>query len=71
MLALLVGLEGARYDAVHKVFVNFAVDIVDMPGKKQRPALYYKIDGHWNPAGHVEAADRLFKKLHRLGIDFH
>ncbi len=32
---------------------------VAMPDKSARPDLYYRIDGHWNRSGHVEAARRL------------
>jgi lysophospholipase L1-like esterase len=32
---------------------------VAIPPKSQRPDLYYRIDGHWNRAGHAEAAARV------------
>ena len=68
MLALNVGLEGARRAAVRDLFVQHGVVMADLPGKQQRPDLYYKFDGHWNAAGHVAAADRVLEELGRVGI---
>jgi len=68
VLALVIGFDGLRQAAVRDVFAKHGVDIIEMPGKKERPDLYYKIDGHWNEAGHVAAADRVLIELRRLGI---
>ncbi len=68
MLGLNVGLEGARRAAVRDLFVQHGVVMADLPGKQQRPDLYYKFDGHWNAAGHVAAADRVLEELGRVGI---
>lgn len=68
MLGLNVGLEGARRAAVRDLFAQHGVVMADLPGKTQRPDLYYKVDGHWNAAGHVAAADRVLEELGRVGI---
>jgi hypothetical protein len=36
---------------------------VHIPSKKGRPELYYKVDGHWNEAGHAFVAAQILKEL--------
>lgn len=35
--------------------------IIETPSKKDRPDLFFTIDGHWNEAGHADAAARLLQ----------
>lgn len=37
-----------------------------LPGKSERPDLYYETDGHWRAAGHLDAAERI--ELRAVGI---
>ncbi|HWA38245.1 MAG TPA: GDSL-type esterase/lipase family protein [Burkholderiales bacterium] len=64
---LLVGIEGERRDGLLAVLRAHAVQFADAPGKAQRPDLYYRIDGHWNRAGHEHVAELLYAKLEGLG----
>jgi hypothetical protein len=64
---LLVGVEGARRDSLLAVLRAHAVPFTDAPGKAQRPDLYYRVDGHWNRAGHAHVAELLYAKLEGLG----
>jgi hypothetical protein len=41
------------------------------PSKAERPDLYYRKDGHWNPAGHVLAATRTLTAIREAGIAPH
>lgn len=36
---------------------------VSIPPKSERPDLYYRIDGHWNRAGHAEVAARVGRPI--------
>jgi lysophospholipase L1-like esterase len=45
---------------------SMSVEFVWVPAKAERPDLYYRVDGHWNPAGHVEAATRLQEPIERM-----
>jgi hypothetical protein len=39
-----------------------------VPGKRERPDLYFEVDGHWNSAGHAFAAERVLERLRAHGI---
>ena len=67
-LGLLVGLPEARNAAVKALFARYDVPVLVIPGKAERPDLYYKIDGHWHPGGHAFAADRVLDALDTLGM---
>ncbi len=36
---------------------------VRAPRKSERPELYYRVDGHWNEAGHAAVADMIWEEL--------
>lgn len=44
---------------IESVALAESAAFVRMPAKSERPELYYRVDGHWNRDGHVEAAERL------------
>jgi lysophospholipase L1-like esterase len=67
VIGLSVGLEGARQAAIREVFIAGGAELIEFPGKSARPDLYFRIDGHWNPAGHVDAAEQIFERLKRIG----
>ena len=51
----LVQLEG--------LFASRGVTLLRLPGKQDRPDLYYRVDGHWNAAGHRHVAETLLPVL--------
>jgi lysophospholipase L1-like esterase len=59
VILLNVGLEGARRDQLRQLCDELQVPLLDTPTKKQRPDLYYKVDGHWNSLGHQHVAELL------------
>jgi hypothetical protein len=60
---LLVGVQGERRDGLLAVLRRHAVPFAEAPGKDRRPDLYYRVDGHWNRAGHAFVAELLFDRL--------
>lgn len=69
MFAILVGLEGRqRFVRVKAIFQSQQVPIYVAPTKKERPDLYYKIDGHWNSGGHAFIAQAVFDQLQSLNF---
>ena len=50
---------------IESVALAESAEFVRMPAKSERPDLYYRVDGHWNRDGHVEAAERLREPLER------
>ncbi len=68
VLAMNVGLTGKRLRAMRDLYRELGVDFIDLPTKAARPELYYAVDGHWNAAGHQQAARRLMDEFQRLGI---
>jgi hypothetical protein len=46
-----------------KIFTSYIISVIHIPSKKERPALYYKIDGHWNATGHAFVAAQVLKEL--------
>lgn len=68
VFAVLVGLQGERLGRLQAVFRTRQVPMLVAPSKVERPDLYYRIDGHWNPAGHAFVAGAMFDKLLAIGI---
>jgi hypothetical protein len=42
------------------------VKSVWIPSKKQRPDMYYSIDGHWHSGGHLYVAEQLIQALRSM-----
>lgn len=68
MLGLLVGIPAAREAALKDLFARQGIPLITVPGKAQRPDLYYEIDGHWRAPGHAYAAERVLMALTTLDI---
>lgn len=60
---LVVGVEGQRFDDLSAITAAKDIPIVQVPNKDSRPDLYFEIDGHWNPAGHEVAANKLLEQI--------
>ena len=62
------GLRGAQQIAIRELAQAMQVPLLELPSKQDRPDLYYAIDGHWNMAGHADAARRLLEKLDEVAL---
>ena len=66
ILAVVVDISGNRLTELKKFFLARNVSMIVIPAKKERPDLYYKVDGHWNALGHRFTADRIIEHLKGL-----
>jgi hypothetical protein len=63
-----VGLEGKHLNRIQTIFQSHHVPVLLAPTKPERPDLHYKIDGHWNSAGHAFVARAVFDQLQSLNL---
>ena len=67
VLGLSADLEGERLAQVAALLQRFHAPLVAAPGKRDRPDLYYRTDGHWNAAGHEHVARLVAERLRLMG----
>jgi GDSL-like Lipase/Acylhydrolase family len=65
VIGLLVGLTGPRRAKVMEIFRQRGLTCLDGPNRHDAPDMFYKIDGHWNAAGHRRAAELLLPEILR------
>ena len=68
VLIILGGVPGRRQETLRNFFAKHNVPTVVIPDKEKRPDLYYKVDGHWNTAGHRFTADQILDAITRLHL---
>ena len=68
VFAILVGLQGERLKRVQSLFQVQNVPFFMAPDKTERPEFYFKVDGHWNAAGHAFVARGVFEQLLALNL---
>ena len=56
-------MRGDRLQKSQSILYSRRLPLVEIPDKKERPDLYYVVDGHWNPDGHSFVAGIVFKEL--------
>ena len=52
-----------RREKIHQMWRKYDVTFVDIPSKRDRPDIYYKIDSHWNVPGHELVAKQVLSLL--------
>lgn len=68
VLVVLGGIPERQRQKLERFFLANNVQTVIIPDKKERPDLYYKIDGHWNAAGQTFTAKRVLEAITRLHL---
>ena len=68
VFVILVGLEGNSLNRLQTMLQSRQVPAFSAPDKTERPDLYFKIDGHWNAAGHALVARAVFDQLLSLNL---
>ena len=63
VLAVLADIPENRLGTMQEFFSERNVLTVMIPTKRDRPDLYYKVDGHWNASGHRFTADRILEAM--------
>lgn len=69
LLVVLAGLSERRLTLLEDFFRERAIPSVSIPAKNKRPDLYFEIDGHWNPAGQLFAAERVLAALEPFELE--
>ncbi len=68
ILVVLADLPVERLVKMETFFSTRNISTVVIPSKKKRPDLYYKVDGHWNTAGHRFTAKRVIRAIENIII---
>jgi len=63
VVAVLVDISDEHLQMIKKLLTRRGIMTVLIPAKRERPDLYYKVDGHWNTAGHRFAAERVLEAI--------
>jgi len=63
-----VGIHGGRLAEIERRLRENDVAIIRPPDKRERPDLYFAVDGHWNQAGHALVAESVLSELDNVGV---
>ena len=63
-----MGLKDERLNRVQEIFRSNGIAFLAVPDKSVRPDLYFRIDGHWNAAGHAYVARMVYERLRALQL---
>jgi hypothetical protein len=58
-----IGVDGTRLAGLRSMAARHRTPVVVAPSKDERPDLYYRVDGHWNSAGHVFVAREILQPI--------
>jgi hypothetical protein len=65
VLVISVDMHGRRLTELEALLAGLRVPHLTIPSKRERPDLYYKIDGHWTAVGHQYVARLVMDALRR------
>ena len=63
ILVLLTGTDESRLEMLKRFFAERGVPVISLPTKRERPDLYFEVDGHWNAEGHAFVAGRVLDAI--------
>jgi GDSL-like Lipase/Acylhydrolase family len=66
VVALSVEITGGRMDRLGQMLSTYNAPHIIVPSKRDRPELYYAVDGHWNATGHAYVAQVLERELNGI-----
>jgi hypothetical protein len=62
-LLVTIGVDGTRLAGLRSRAARHRTPVVVSPSKKERPDLYYRVDGHWNSTGHAFMARAIMQPI--------
>lgn len=65
---LVVKFEPEQLAKMREIAEPYGVPLIVIPTKDKRPDLYWKINGHWNVAGHKWVAERVYQSFFADGV---
>ena len=68
VLVLLVDVAEPEASWLRAASLEAGATLLEIPTKRERPDLYFALDGHWNTAGHTYTAQKILEKLPELGL---
>jgi lysophospholipase L1-like esterase len=63
VLVIIGSIPNPQAAKLEEFFSKRGVRMVIIPTKEERPDLFYRVDGHWNAAGHRFVADRVLEAI--------
>lgn len=59
VILLSIEVDGSRLARLSDLAAGHGIPLLTIPGRSERPDLYYRVDGHWNASGQAEVARQL------------
>ena len=65
-IMVIVEVGGERLTHLRTIAERYSVPFVVAPAKRERPDLYYRVDGHWNATGHAAVTELMMEPIRQV-----